>query len=155
MAILCDNVLNRIQRTDGVAKKTEKQTAFRGDRLKWMREAKKLTQDEMSQLSGLAMSQISRYENGRSDPDAIQIRKLALALDVTSDYLLGLSDDPETSYRPEMKYTIQEQMLIAKWRAGSLDEVASEALSESIRRKKLNSSDDTQPNSENSTSDAA
>lgn len=154
MAILCNNVLIYTQQANDVAK-INKPTAFRGDRLKWMREAKGMTQEQISELAGLAMSQISRYENGKSDPDAMQIKKLAMALDATADFLLGLSDDPESTYRPEQKYTLQEKLLIAKWRSGELDEVAREALSELSRRKKLNSSDDTKADNKDSTSDAA
>lgn len=155
MAILCNNVSILTQQAHEVGKNTSKETVIRGDRLKNMRELKRFTQDELSEYAGIAKSQLSRYENGHTDPAAFVLKKLAERLDCTTDYLLGLSDDPETSYRPEKKYPIELQIIIAKYLAGQLDEIANELLTESLRRKKLNSSNNPDPDDKNSVSKVA
>lgn len=45
---------------------------------------------ELSRMSGIQRSQICKYLTAEMSPTAINIRKLAVALSVTSDYLLGL-----------------------------------------------------------------
>lgn len=122
----------------------KKSKVFRGDRLIEMRKLKEVTQEELSDYTGISTGQLSRYENGHTDPTSAILKKMAEKLDCTTDYLLGLSDDPETSYRPDKKISVQAQKLLAKFEAGLLDELANELLSESIRRKKSNSSDDSE-----------
>jgi len=56
---------------------------------------KKLTQFELAIRSGVPDRYISRYELGRSLPNTGHLRKLAEALDVTTDYLLGLESDDD------------------------------------------------------------
>ncbi len=59
-------------------------------RLKELRTEKKLTQKELSKLSGVPQEQISRYERGRSMTEET-IKKIVKALDVNADYFLGLT----------------------------------------------------------------
>lgn len=47
---------------------------------------------ELAKRSGLTQATISRYINGQRQPSVDRIIRLSKALDVTSDYLLGLSD---------------------------------------------------------------
>jgi transcriptional regulator with XRE-family HTH domain len=62
-------------------------------RLKDMREARGLSQTELGDRVGLSKQQIYRYEQGRGEPDASTLTKLAKELEVSADYLLGLVDD--------------------------------------------------------------
>lgn len=135
--------------------KKERPRVFRGDRLKTIREHMKMSQDDFDQFLGFSQDTVRRYESGESDPSAAQLTEIAKQVQVTTDWLLGLSDDPETSYRAEKKLSVELQILIAKWEAGLLDEVASIALGEFIRRKKSDDSDDTKFDNKNSTGDAA
>ena len=48
----------------------------------------------LSKKTGLANSAICAYENGDRCPSSETLVKLATALEVTSDYLIGLSDAP-------------------------------------------------------------
>ncbi len=48
---------------------------------------------ELAKRSGLTNVSISRYINGQRLPSVDRIIRLSKALGVTSDYLLGLSDD--------------------------------------------------------------
>nr|DAN07715.1 MAG TPA: helix-turn-helix domain protein [Caudoviricetes sp.] len=45
---------------------------------------------KLSRMSGIQRSQICKYLTAEMSPTAMTIRKLAIALGVTSDYLLGL-----------------------------------------------------------------
>lgn len=64
------------------------------NRLQEARLSRRLSQSELARISEVPQSTISSYEKGRQyTPD--NLVKLAKALKVTSDYLLGLVDKPE------------------------------------------------------------
>ena len=62
-------------------------------RLRAAREKRGLTQGEFAKRSGLQMSAISHFETGTRKPSFENLRRLADALDVTTDFLLGRSED--------------------------------------------------------------
>lgn len=64
-----------------------------GNRIKELRNQKKLTQADLAALVGLTYIQIGRYEIGKSVPSSDVLQKLAPALDTTSDYLINGSHD--------------------------------------------------------------
>lgn len=70
---------------------------LRVDRLRAVREMRGISQNELARISGVAQNQISRYEAGQTDPSSTTLGRIALALDVSTDYLLGLSDLPFSS----------------------------------------------------------
>lgn len=51
-----------------------------------------LTQDKFAEKAGIARTSIGFYENGDRLPDALTLKKICEACNVTSDWLLGLSD---------------------------------------------------------------
>lgn len=61
-----------------------------GSRLRQLRKDRKLTQQQLAELIGVKNSVISFYEVGERTPSPEVLRKLALALHVTADYLLGI-----------------------------------------------------------------
>ncbi|TYQ14766.1 UNVERIFIED_CONTAM: DNA-binding XRE family transcriptional regulator [Acetivibrio alkalicellulosi] len=61
-------------------------------RLYQLREEKNLKQSELAEAIGISRISISNYENGERVPDAKVIFKLSKFLDVSSDYILGLSN---------------------------------------------------------------
>lgn len=61
-----------------------------GNRLRQLRKEKRLTQQQLAELIGVKNSVISFYEVGERIPSPDVLRKLALALHVTADYLLGI-----------------------------------------------------------------
>lgn len=65
-----------------------------GARLRKLREQHELTQKRAASIFGLTNFQLSRYEKGQTNPDPDLIRKFAEYFEVTTDYLLGRSDDP-------------------------------------------------------------
>jgi len=64
-----------------------------GDRIKLLRKGKKLSLAKLAKLSDLTSGTISHIETSRNKPTAEVIVKLAKALEVTTDYLLGVEKD--------------------------------------------------------------
>ncbi len=74
---------------------------FPSDRLRKARERVGLTQDELAQRCGFGQSQQNKWENGKNTPMVETVVNLAEELGVTSDYLLGLTDDPRAYWQTE------------------------------------------------------
>jgi repressor LexA len=67
-----------------------------GERVKERRLEEGHTCKELAKLTGYASrTTISKIEHGNINPAFKRIEKLALALNTTEAYLLGLTDDPE------------------------------------------------------------
>ena len=62
-------------------------------RLKAARERRDFSQAALAVKSGMEPSMLSHYEAGSREPGMENFRKLAQALDVTADFLLGLTDE--------------------------------------------------------------
>ena len=68
-----------------------------GKRVKIARIERDISQHQLAELTGLRQSHVSLIENDRHDPSASAVRALAQALDVSTDYLLGLSGELKVS----------------------------------------------------------
>lgn len=88
-----------------------------GQRIKEAREIAGHTQSSLAELMGINHQQVWRWESGKYIPEAEKIASLAKALNVSSDYLLGLSDDPKRAAR-ESELSPQEQEIIMALRRG-------------------------------------
>lgn len=66
-------------------------------RLRSVRERRGLSQSELAAKSGLQPSAISHFETGRRAPSFENLRALADALSVSTDYLLGRQEEPTTA----------------------------------------------------------
>lgn len=75
----------------GVPKKRHERV-LRGDRVRQRREDLGWTQLELAFRAKLVPRQVSDFERGVVDPSASALRRMALALAVSCDWLLGLSD---------------------------------------------------------------
>lgn len=64
-----------------------------GTRLRELRKGKNLTQQELADRLGLVKGSISAYEKSLKYPSVEVLIKLCNCFEVSSDYLLGLSDD--------------------------------------------------------------
>jgi len=63
-------------------------------RLRTLRKARDLSQTQLGEKAGLHYTHIGRFERGTSRPGGDTLKRLADALDTTSDYLLqGASDE--------------------------------------------------------------
>ena len=59
-----------------------------------------LSQKELSENIGVAKSTYSLYESGKREPNVNTIKKIASALNVSADILLGIDDQPTTLAAP-------------------------------------------------------
>lgn len=64
-----------------------------GERVRTRRKQLGYSQHELADMSGVLQNQISRYEADANMPTSDVIVKLAKALNVTSDWLLGLNEE--------------------------------------------------------------
>ena len=62
------------------------------ERIKGLREDKDLTQVDIAKYLNVAQNTYSQYENGKREVPITVLIKLCQYFDVSSDYILGLSD---------------------------------------------------------------
>ena len=94
--------------------------------LKQERTKKGLSQMAFAKLFGVSQQTIGSWETNRTSPDLESLSKLANFFNVSIDYLLGLTNIPETidtyiakqNNKPaiESQYNADEQNLIKKYR---------------------------------------
>lgn len=68
---------------------TESTTTHLGSRLRSLRQERGGTQTELGQRVDLAQPEVSRYESGTKTPSVPTLLRLARALDVSLDDLVG------------------------------------------------------------------
>ncbi|MBP1990286.1 helix-turn-helix domain-containing protein [Paenibacillus eucommiae] len=68
-----------------------------GQRLRFMRKKKKMTLMDMAEAIGSAKSTYAAYESGFRSPQLDTISQISQILGTSSDYLLGITDDPYQS----------------------------------------------------------
>ena len=67
-----------------------------GDRIKHICDQRGLTQLELARRANVTEVSMSRYINGFREPKARVIVDIANALDITTDYILGRTDENGT-----------------------------------------------------------
>ena len=65
-----------------------------GARLRKLRRDQEIPQDKLGQLLGVTATQVSDMEHGKTTTSMSRLYQLAQYFEVSSDYLLGLTDDP-------------------------------------------------------------
>lgn len=92
-------------------------------RLKELREQKNLTQAQLSKFLNISASTIGMYEQGRRFPDENLLKHISQYFNVSIDYLLGLTNIPNTiddyiqkSNTNSYHINDDEQILIKKYR---------------------------------------
>ena len=63
------------------------------NRIRALREDRDLRQSDVAEATGIDQRSLSNYETGKTQPDAYVIIKLAEYFGVTTDYLLGLTNE--------------------------------------------------------------
>jgi transcriptional regulator with XRE-family HTH domain len=94
------------------------------NRLAEVRTALGMTQMELSELTGVSQASLSKIE---MESDRLALRgdtliKLCKAMNVSADYLLGLTDDPRP-LREGPVITLQEFALLEAYRKGDIKRV--------------------------------
>ena len=62
------------------------------NRIRELREDRDLRQIDVANSTGIDQKTLSNYETGKTNPDSFAIIKLAEYFNVSTDYLLGISD---------------------------------------------------------------
>ena len=98
---------------------------FQGERLEELRRDKGMTQEDLAKILDVSVTTISSYERGEMFPKLVNLVKLAETLDISIDYLCGITNE-EISYSrdnyvvlprncsPEFKREVQHFIEILK-----------------------------------------
>lgn len=87
-------------------------------RLAALRKERSLTQDALAEQVGVHVSQLRRYEAGKSQPGLDVLRKLAIALSVSADTLVfdkderGPDDDLRLQFEATSRLSDDEKRLV-------------------------------------------
>ena len=65
------------------------------ERLRELRRKNRMTQEALATVIGVRQDAISTYENGKFYPEVRNLLIIADYFDVSLDYLMGRTDDPE------------------------------------------------------------
>src|SRR5215213_2529755 len=94
-----------------------------GHRLKRVRQDRGYTQEQLAEMVGVNLKQVGRHENGETEPDGNIVARYAKVLDVSTDYLLGVSDETKPNVQTgDLSRT--ERAVINAWRRGDVIEAA-------------------------------
>lgn len=96
-----------------------KRRRMRLDRLIEARKMHHLTQHDLAEKIGVNVRQVARYENGENNPTIDVVIRIAKTLQISIDWLAGLSDDPQGRIT-EKDLTLAQRRLLAAYR-GSKD----------------------------------
>lgn len=77
--------------------KSSKPTEVFRERLRTAREFRGFSQGELAKRAGLQASAVSHFETGTRKPSFDNLKRLADALRVTTDYLVGRTDQMDAS----------------------------------------------------------
>ena len=69
-----------------------------GDRLKYLRECKGITQDKLAEIVNVKKSTISKYENNKLEISNETLVKFAKYFNVTTDYILNKANDKQEEH---------------------------------------------------------
>jgi len=80
------------------------------ERLKLLRNDRKILQKEVASYLGIDRTTYVKYETGASEPSIEVLRKLAAFFSVSVDYLVGEDENPQADSRPitdtELKFAL-------------------------------------------------
>jgi len=64
-------------------------------RLQYARELRRMTQEQLSKKAGIPNTSICKFENGERKPSFDNLKMLAVALEISADYLLGFTTNED------------------------------------------------------------
>ncbi|MCY9198064.1 helix-turn-helix transcriptional regulator [Bacillus atrophaeus] len=80
-----------------------------GEKIKHLRDKNnKMTQKELAELTGLTQGTLSKFENNVKEPGLPAVKKIAKVFNVSTDYLLGYTDD-------SVKYSESEKSFVNEY----------------------------------------
>ena len=79
--------------------------------LKKERNKKGLSQMALSKILGISQQTIGSWETGRTSPDLVSLTKLSTLFDISTDYLLGMTNIPDTAENYKKKISPAQDLL--------------------------------------------
>ena len=73
------------------------------ERIKELRKEKSITMKRLGEIIGVSEGAVSQYENGKRQPDYDTLKKIADFFDVSTDYLLGRTDNPQQNIDQQLE----------------------------------------------------
>ncbi len=73
------------------------------ERIKELRKEKVITMKRLGEIIGVSEGAVSQYENGKRQPDYDILKKIADFFNVTTDYLLGRTDNPHQNIDQQLE----------------------------------------------------
>ncbi len=80
-----------------------------GERIRALRQQRNLNQEQLAELANLNRVTIAKYESGRVEPGAQALARIADAMDVTVDEILGRKES-ETKQEDSDVLALREQL---------------------------------------------
>ncbi|MHA0856486.1 helix-turn-helix domain-containing protein [Paenibacillus sp. CMAA1364] len=78
------------------------------NRIAALREARGWTQDELSRVVGITRASLSHYEKSRRKPDFEMLTKLADIFEVSIDYLIGRTSNPNLVMEEDVREFVDD-----------------------------------------------
>lgn len=91
-----------------------------GSRLRMARERVGLNQTELGRLIGVEQQQVGRWENDKNQPSFLIVTTIAKVLDVSTDFLAGLTDEYTGTVSSNEELTPIERRALLYWRHGDI-----------------------------------
>lgn len=86
-----------------------------GNRIKYLREKKYISQKDFAKQIGVSSTVLSRYESDDRKPDYDTLQSIADYLNVSTDYLLGRTNDLESTNNKDCTATIIHDPELQLW----------------------------------------
>ncbi len=66
------------------------------ERIKWVRECDNIKQKDIAEYLGIKQQQYARYEKGVNVMPVTYLKKICEYLNISADYILGLTDEKKS-----------------------------------------------------------
>lgn len=80
-----------------------------GERIQMLRKQRGYNQDQLAEMASLNRVTIAKYESGRIEPGAQALARIADALGVSIDYLMGREEEPHEHADDDL-WDLREQL---------------------------------------------
>lgn len=98
------------------------------ERMRNIRKLRGHTQESLAELLNVGKMTISRWERGEAEPEMDNIVRLAKALNVSTDYLLSLDDEPQKDKQQPLEKRVLEMLRMGD-KMGAVREIVNDASS--------------------------
>ncbi len=114
------------------------------DRLRQLRLENNYSQSEIADKLNISASAYGFYEQGKSIPNAVTLNILANLYNVTTDYILARSDNPNLTEKEEINIQLELKNMKQKLEEGTLQmNLDGEEIDEDIKQFILDNMEDT------------